>query len=214
MKKTLVFDMDGTLLDSMNMWKNLHNEIVERLYMTEDIEPLHAKEESMIGYCYNMIKHHFIGHEKEKINRIIKIHLETFYSNSDLCKPHVYETLENLYNEGYDMYVATATDLYFASIGIKSNGLDRFIKKIYTPDQLLYPKENINYFKGFVEDLEIDPENIVFFDDAYYACENAKKMNMTAIGVKDNYAYYNNDVKDIVDYYINDFGEISDEMLN
>lgn len=213
MKKILVFDMDGTLLDTMGMWKKLSDDLGDKLHLLESVDPLPAEEGSMVEYCYRLVKNNFPHANQESMHRIIHDHLLDFYSRNDLCKPNVYEQLEEFYKNGYEMYVATATDYFFAETGIRSNGLNKFIKKIYTPDTVNYSKGNEEYFKYFINEIGVSPDNIIFFDDALYANQLANKLGLVSVGIFDEYSYNNEEVKEEADFFIKDFNEINSLML-
>ncbi len=214
MKKILVFDMDGTLLDSMGMWANLPNDLSEKAHLLSSENKMAAEEGSMIHYCYEYTRDALPDVSQEKIYALIHDHVVKFYSQNNLAKPFVYEKLKELHEKGYKMYVATATDHYFANIAIKSNGLSEFITKIYTPDTLMYKKENIEYFNSFIKDIGAERENIIFFDDALYANKNANHSGIISVGVYDEHSYYNDKVKDVAKFFINNFSELTDEILN
>lgn len=213
MKKILVFDMDGTLLDSMGMWKGIRKDLENSKHTINDLEPLDVRVGSMVHYTYGLVKESFEDYDTNKVFRLIHNYLENFYSQNNLAKPFVLNKLKNLYEEGYEMYVGTATDYYFANIGISSNGIDKYIKKIFTPDTLNYYKEDIRYFYEISNKLNTNPENIVFFDDAFYASELAKEAGFTVVAVNDEHIHNTERNIKVSDYFINDFSEINDNIL-
>lgn len=213
-KKIIVFDMDGTLLDTMWMWKNISKIIANKVHLIDNLEPMETNESEMVNYCYSMSEEIFKNYDKGKALRLLYNHMEDFYTQDDLVKNHVKETLKKLYDQGYKMYIATATDSTFAPIAIKSNGLDEYIKYIYTPDRLGYYKHDIQYFKKLAIELNTDYHDIIFFDDALYACKLAKELGFRTIAVFDEIENKQIELKEVADFYINDFSEINKEMLS
>lgn len=213
-KKTIVFDMDGTLLDSMWMWKNISKIIANKVHLINDLEPMDTNESEMVNYCYSVSEETFRGYDKGKVLRLLYNHMEDFYTQDDLVKKHVRETLKDLHDQGYEMYIATATDSTFAPIAIKSNSLDKYIKYIYTPDRLGYYKHDIKYFEKLAKELNKDYSDIIFFDDALYACKLSKELGFRTIAVFDEVENKQVELKEVADFFINDFSELNKEMLS
>lgn len=213
MKKTLVFDMDGTLFDTMGKWYQAGESLRMDIEKIEDLEPLKISEYVMLDAVYNSVDGQNLNYDQEKIYRYLDEYLKKQYSDDNLSKAHVKEKIAELHDKGYKMYVATATDLEYAKIALESNGLAQYIDKIYTPDKLKFKKHDVRYFEKIVEDLGVDGDEIVFFDDAKYATELANSLGFTTVAVNDTYAYDIEENKKIADYYIESFAEIDDEML-
>lgn len=213
MKKILIFDMDGTLLDSMGMWRFLLDTLEKNIHAIHNLEPMDAKTDSMIDYSYKLVKDKYPDIDKKLIYRYFHEHFTEFYSQNNLTKKSVKEKLEKFYNEGYEMYVATATDFHYANIGIKSNGLSKYIKKIYTQDNLNYKKKDIEYFEALVDSMKVNPKDVIYFDDAKHANKHAKHIGFTTVAVFDEHAQEMEENKLISDYYIEFFSEINDDMI-
>lgn len=214
MKKILVFDMDGTLLDSMNMWRNIQNELDGKKHLLKDLDPFEVNETSMLHYAYGLIEDKYDNHDSKIVYSLINRYLEDFYSQKNLAKPHVMDALKKFKDKGFDMYIATATDYRYASIGIKSSGLDEFITEIYTPDTVGFFKNDLSYFKSVCKNIGTEPENIIYFDDATFANRLANEIGFTTIGVFDEYYDSNENNKKISDKFIYNFKEIEDEWLD
>ena len=213
MKKTLVFDMDGTLLDSMGMWRDFSNIIRNSDYKIDYLNNFTPSKNSMLLYTYTLIQEFYAQYSKEKVFKLIDKFLSDFYDDKNLAKPFVHETLDKLSKNSHDMYVATATDYKYAQIAMKATGLNKYIKEIYTPDTLGYFKNELEYFKLTHENIGTTPNDIVFFDDATYANRIANEIGFTTIGVYEETYDSNENNKAVADYFINNFSEIEDEWL-
>lgn len=213
MKKILVFDMDGTLLDSMGMWRDFENYVRNSHHEVDYLEEFAPSDNSMLYYTYTLIQEFYPEDSEEKVFRLIDSFLKNYYNDENLAKPFVHETLEKLSKDGHEMYVATATDHKYAEIAMKATGLDKYIKEIFTPDTLGYFKNEIEYFKLTHENIGTEPKNIVFFDDATYANRIANEIGFTTVGVFEETYDSNENNKAVADYFINDFSEIKDEWL-
>ncbi|MGY3776534.1 HAD family hydrolase [Helcococcus sueciensis] len=213
MKKTLVFDMDGTLLDSMVMWSDFKNYITNANHEIDDLEDFTPTDNSMLYYTYSLIQEFYPNIPEKKVFRLIDNFLKNYYNNENLAKPFVLDTLERLSNKGYKMYVATATDYKYAEIALKANNLDKYITEIYTPDTLGYFKNELEYFNLTHKNIGANPENIIFFDDATYANRLANEVGFTTIGIYEETYDSNENNKEVANYFVNDFSGIDDEWL-
>lgn len=209
-KKKLIFDMDGTLLNTMDMWDNFidgYNNFDGNKVDTSYI-PNIAKSSSL-SWSVELMKDYL----KESITDeeiAIKVHsfLIDFYSSKNHAKKYVKKTVNKLYENGYEMYVATATDLLYATAGLKSAGILNCFKKIYAPDSLGIKKHDPAYYDQISFEIEVKPQDAIFFDDASYAIDLAKKHGYNTVGVKDGSLESYMATKEISDYFVNDFSNL------
>ena len=109
--QSAIFDMDGTLLDSMPIWRDLGTSVLRGL----GIEPEPETDEMLktlslrhgIAYCKE--HYHLPQTEEELIGRVVD-RVADFYQHEVQAKPGVDKFLSLLKMEGVWMYVATATD--------------------------------------------------------------------------------------------------------
>ena len=123
--QSAIFDMDGTLLDSMPIW----DEIGPRTLRAQGIEPepgLHDKLKVMTfreGAQYCKDTYH-LPQTVEQVMDMTKAQVKDFYNHQVEAKPGLKKFLSLLKMEGVWMYVATNTDRDLAEAGLKHAGID------------------------------------------------------------------------------------------
>ena len=209
-KQCLCFDMDGTLIDSMDCWNNLKYKMCDRyvertgekISLTEDdekaIDLMGLKQAiAYVNDTYGTKLDFFLDACKT---------LQNFYMNECEIKPFVRETLERLFKDGYKMCVITATPYAYTVEVLKRLDLLKYFKFVLTPTQYPKCKRSKRIFYGACRRFMCLPKNAVLFDDANYAHITANAAGLRLVGVYDEYR--DDDLSGFVDLNFKDFSEV------
>ena len=208
--KYALFDCDGTLLDSMSMWVNLATDVLKGygvdLPRSAERETASMSHEDAAQYYADR----FLGGKGAKeLEQTFTKTLERNYGERLMLKPHVRETLDTLYARGITMAVASSTNEYLLEMCFKRMDLGKYFKFIQTVDNSGYSKNSDEYFHIAAKKLNATPDQILFFDDALYALERAKKNGFEIVAVQDD---TNDDhdeaIRALADHYISDFNQV------
>lgn len=210
MKKAALFDLDGTLVNSMSRFSAGIFTILDENgieYETEEIINITTP----LGYIKSAEYFISLG-VKGTVEEIVKKMGENLvyeYSNNIYLKPYVKEYLTKLKDEGYSLYVLTASPHLVTDPCLKHNGVFDMFTKVWSVDDFGMSKSDIEIFYKTAQEMNCKPEEALFFDDNVTAVINSVKAGYTAIGVKDNQLPEDIDtIKKIASRYIESFEEL------
>lgn len=209
--QSAIFDMDGTLIDSMPMWRNLLNDYLRsqgrmaKGNLWEEIRPLTLEDTAV--YFREVYKLH---QSEERIVAEINERIALFYQKKAQAKPGVEKFLSLLKMEGVWMYVATGTDRPFAEAGLKCAGIDGYFRGIVTCQESGAGKDkSADIFERATARLLSNKKDTIIFEDSLPAIRTAKAAGFRVAGVYDADAEDDQDeIRAISDYYIRSFEEM------
>lgn len=208
--QSAIFDMDGTLLDSMHIWRDLG----ARMLRARGIEPeegLHEKLKTMTPmesaqYCKDT---YHLPESPDEINRIFYSMVEHFYANEVQPKPGVRKFLSLLKMEGVWMYVATNTDRPLVELALKHTRLDGYFRGIMTCREAGRGKDDPEIYERCLRRLRSNKKDTVVFEDALYAIRTAKAAGFRVAGVYDPSAEDDQEeIRGLCEYYIHSYEEM------
>lgn len=213
--KAAIFDMDGTLLDSMHAWIK----IGERYLQTKGIV-LNDNQKKIVGGMlleemseYLINEFNFKISPKEIVSEINKM-VEDEYFHRIQVKPGVVEFLEALRKNNVKMCVATATDRYMTEAALKRLGLLKYFEFIYTCGELHVDKSIPDIYDKALEVLGTKKEETYVFEDTYLPITTVVNAGYPLVAVADKWsAHRENDIKKIAKNFVNDLSTIDINTL-
>ncbi len=209
-KQFLCFDMDGTLIDSMDCWINLKYKMCDRYFeRTGTRIPLNEKDAEIIEKLGLKAA---INYLNRTYNTSLDLELDacaslqSFYLNECTIKPHVVEALDTFLADNIKMCVITATPYQYTIEVLKHLGLLKYFSFVLTPNQYKKGKRSKRIFYAACLKFRCLPKNAVLIDDALYAHETAKKAGLYRVGVFDQYR--NDNLEGITNINFNNFKEL------
>lgn len=209
--QSAIFDMDGTLLDSMPMWQELGPGLLRRFGVEPEADLLeHLKSMTLRqGTAYCRETYHLEATEEELMG-LLERRVHDFYHNEVQAKPGVAKFLSLLKMEGVWMYVATATDRHLAEAALRHAGIDGYFRGIVTSAEVARGKEESpEIYERAMTRLRSNKKDTVIFEDALHAVRTAKAAGFRVAAVYDPAAEADQaELRQLADYYIRSFDEM------
>lgn len=185
--KAAIFDMDGTLLDSMGMWVHVGDNFLARMGIP-DPDHLGAEVITMsMRQSVQFLREKFsLPQSEEELMEAVDKMVEEQYFHTLPAKPGARELLERFSREGVPMAVTTATDRYLVEAALDRTGLLPHFSRIFTCGEVGLPKDDPAFFRYVARELGVEPEEITVFDDALYAVRAAAAAGLRVVGVEDS----------------------------
>ena len=213
--RAAIFDLDGTLVDSMGLWESLADYYLLSIGIEppKDLSGALSKLTVDEGILY--LKRRFnLKTTIEEINQSLEEILTDYYKNKIQLKPYVREVLEEFKSKNIIMALATATDEYFVSMVLNRYGIRKYFTFIQTSQNVGLSKSQPEFFQIAIERLGVEPEKIWVFEDALHCMVSAKECGLNIVAVEDKWAFPDlKEIKEISDIYIENFSQLEVEKL-
>lgn len=205
-----IFDLDGTLLDSMPVWVNLGETVLKSLGIFPD-EELNKRFKTMtLAQSSKYLTEQFpLNLTAEELLHIFMEYVRTGYEKEAPLKPGVMEFLQYLNARNIPMCVATASERYLTESALQRTGALPYFQFVLTCSDIRKTKETPDIYIEAMHRMGGNINNTVVFEDAYFSVLSAKNGGFGVIAVYDNETKKDRDtIQEICDAYIESFTEL------
>ena len=206
MIKGAIFDLDGTLLDSMFIWDTIGEEYLRSLGK----EPHEDLKETFMTLTLEEAAEYYREHYgvtlsvKEIVDGVNAM-VEQTYRTKVTLKPGIAEYLAWLKENGVWMCVATVTDRYLVEETLEQLGVRHYFSEIYTCAEVGFGKDKPVIYQKALEHLGTEKSDTYVFEDLPFALNTAKTDGFPTVGVYDRHEAHQDELKELSDYYVLDF---------
>ena len=189
-KNYAIFDMDGTLIDSMAFWKNLATEYLTSKGVTEipgwlleRIKPMTMSESAeLFKLAFGLT-----GDVEAQMNAMMEDH----YRNDIPLKTGVRKYLLDQHLQGVRMCVASATAEHLMEACLTRLGVRQYFEFLLSCETMGAGKRSPLVYRESARRLDAAPGEIAVYEDALYAVQTAKDAGFHVVGVYDDSAARN-----------------------
>ena len=178
-----IFDVDGTILDSMEVWNTLASQYVQSLGTVPEKNLDEIVSDMSLEQSAIYLKNHYkINKQEERIISEILNFISDFYEYEVKLMPGFKEFISH-----YDSMnvIGTSCDEELVKIALNRLGVLNYFEDIITCSKVNKSKDDPDFYLACAQVLNHRPEDIVVFEDADYCIDAARKVGFKVIKIKD-----------------------------
>lgn len=178
-----IFDVDGTILDSMEVWNTLASQYVQSLGKVPEKNLDEIVSDMSLEQSATYLKNHYkINKQEERIISEILNFISDFYEYEVNLMPGFKEFISH-----YDSVnvIGTSCDEELVKIALNRLGVLTYFEDIITCSKVNKSKDDSDFYLACAQALKQRPEDIAVFEDADYCIDVARKVGFKVIKIKD-----------------------------
>ena len=207
-KKVIIFDMDGTLIDSVGVWNKVDMELIKELGGLDELNELDIQqqrdkklreysklENPYINYCHFLSLKYGNTLTGEEVLNIRYNIAQNYLKNEIDYKKGVPEFLKLLKEKNYILVIASTTrrknmDIYCIENNniINKANLNDYFSIIYTREDAKEIKPNPEIYLKILNELNVKKEQCLIFEDSLIGIEAANNAGIDVVAMYDKYS--------------------------
>lgn len=201
-----IFDIDGTLLDSMPAW----NSVVARVLARNGLEAEADLGDKLFANTIHQTADYLLNryglgkaYDHDGMVRAIDMAMKGFYDTEAELKPGARRLLDHFFRSGVPMTIVTSTDRECFADLFRRLGLDKYFCGIFTCSETGFSKSEPGIFELAVERMASSKQSTFLFEDGLYSLRTGKRTGLKTVGIYDSVSRKDQGkIQDICDLYL------------
>lgn len=227
-KKVIIFDLDGTLIDSVGIWNEIDETLIKMIGTKElddvdignqrdtKLKEYRSLDDAYLEYCGFLKEKYKSNMSKQEIKKLRYEIADKYLKEVVDYKPNAEKFLKFLKNKGFILVVASTTndstiekyEKFNENIKSKANFEDTF-KLVYAKGAVKEIKPNPEIHYKILNELKVKKEECLIIEDALVGVEAANNAGIEVAVIYDKYSDCNREqINKLSNYQFKDFNEI------
>ena len=200
-----VFDLDGTLLDSMEVWEHLGEVYLRSLGKTPERNLSEkVKHMSWDGFTAYLRKTYYICKTQDMIARELEDMMKLFYHKAAQAKKGAVEYVKYLVNRGDTLFATSDTTRENTLSALERLGILDDFQGVYTVENM-GKKTSRDFYIRLSLHLHLEPGEMIVWEDSYRAARAAKEAGCRVYAVEEAAEQNRLGMINLADRYVKDF---------
>lgn len=209
-KEAVIFDLDGTVVDSMWVWPAVDVEFLGQhgLELPDDLQQ-ELDGKSFYESAVHIKKRFGLEESEEELMDIWNKMAMNRYVHEVKVKESVKDFLQTLKANGIKTGIASSNSGVLVEATLRANGVYEYFDSVHTANEVAKGKPSPDIYLLVAKDLQVKPENCLVFEDIVMGILAGKNAGMQTCAVYDEYSAYDDEnKKKTADYYIHSYKEL------
>ena len=208
--QAVIFDLDGTLVDSMWIWKSVDIDF----FKERNVELPDDLQGALDGMSFRetavYMKNRFgFAETPEELMDIWNEMAHKKYQYEAPLKEGVLEFLKALKEKGIKVGIGSSNSEFLVRTVLQSHGVLEYFDSIHTANEVEKGKPAPDIYLLVAKDLQVAPEQCLVFEDIVQGIMAGKNAGMKTCAIYDYYSEFDDERKrTLADYYIKDYREL------
>lgn len=182
----LIFDLDGTLLNSMPSWEHQLNDFLIKKGIVPPDDLLDRTKTLGLETATGIVLKEFgLSDDPTTVYQQFQSNMSTLYRSEIPLKPGVREFLDEMRKRKFPMAIATATSRILVEQVLRYHNLNAHFQSITTVAEVGIGKQDPKIFLVAADKLGLLPQNCTVFEDSLKAVLSAKQAGFRTIAIQE-----------------------------
>ncbi len=211
MKRILIFDVDGVLLDTMSIWSNSANAYLKEKHGIVAYEGLDKECATMsllesgehIRKQYPQVQ----LSARQLADGVAEFIRERYWNAPEM--PGMTKTVRWLKEQGFTLYLATASERINVQGALTRLGVWDCFTDMFTCTEVGYSKNYVAYYEEVARCIGVPNTALTMVEDSLHSMKTAKEAGLFVVGVyEENSADRQEEIRQVCDAYLSEISEL------